>query len=280
MPVLNIDAVDHTNDTLTITAHGLATGAGPAAVRAVGGELPGNVSAVTDYWAIVVDANTIKLADSLANALANTPRNISSNGSGTLVLELGIPYRRARTYQALSQLKSADLNAIQDTLAALHALITGQTQSLWTGIARGEKIRKVSATAGVALSGAFDDTGRWISSAGDQELLIPVTVEEGEHITEITVSAVGDATQTLDVTLFRAATSGAAGSSHSETVTSATGFFGLNLVINEASPGVPLDVEATADGVTYYVYCKSTGAPSSFGVMVGGIAVKTTVPAT
>ncbi len=132
MPVFTISAVDTGNEQLTVTAHGQVTGNGPAAVRAVGAgsALPSPLAPVTDYWLIVVDANTIKLATSQANALAGTAINLTSVGSGTLVLELGIPYRRARTYAPISQVKSADLNAIQDALVAAHGLITGQAQSI------------------------------------------------------------------------------------------------------------------------------------------------------
>lgn len=138
MPALTITAVDHTTDQLTIVGHGLLTGAGPAAVRNVGGAHPNPLAEVTDYWVIRVDANTVKLATSSANALAATAIALTTNGTGTNILEVGIPYRRARTYVARAvdvagaQLKSADLNSKMDSLQALHALLTGQTQSIWT----------------------------------------------------------------------------------------------------------------------------------------------------
>lgn len=132
MPALTITAVDHTTDQLTIVGHGLLTGAGPAAIRNVGGALPAEFAPVTDYWVIVDDADTFRLAASSSDALAGTAIAITDNGSGTHILELGIPYRRARTYAALSQLKSADLNDVQDSLRALHALLTGQAQGIWT----------------------------------------------------------------------------------------------------------------------------------------------------
>src|ERR1700754_2492449 len=60
-------------DTITITAHGFFTG---LKVALTGTNLPGGLSA-TNYWVIVVDANTIKLASSLANANAGTPVDIT-----------------------------------------------------------------------------------------------------------------------------------------------------------------------------------------------------------
>ncbi len=50
----------------------------------VDGVLPGGVSAATNYWTIVVDANTFKIATSRANAVAATPVpvDLTTNGGG------------------------------------------------------------------------------------------------------------------------------------------------------------------------------------------------------
>lgn len=113
MPSFPFTAASAT-DQLTITGHGLVTGAGPGTTLVPGGSF-GGLTDTADYYAIVIDANTIKLATSNANALAGTPVvDVTANVSG--IFGIGLPYRRARTYSALSQVKSADLNAIQDTL--------------------------------------------------------------------------------------------------------------------------------------------------------------------
>lgn len=108
-------------DQLTIVGHGLNSGDGPGAALVVavagagGGLAPG-----TDVYAIRIDADHIKLATSSANALANVPINITADISG--MLGMGLPWRRARTYVPASvstagaQVKSADLNALQDGL--------------------------------------------------------------------------------------------------------------------------------------------------------------------
>lgn len=70
-------AVDTTADTITITAHGFVTG---LKIPLTGTNLPGGLSA-TNYWAIVVDANTISVATSLANAVAGTKVNITTQGT-------------------------------------------------------------------------------------------------------------------------------------------------------------------------------------------------------
>ena len=141
MPVLTITAVNTGANQLTITGHGLLSGDGPAAGRSIGGSLPAPLAAATDYWIIRDDANTIRLATSSANAMAGTAIDLTTAGSGTLLLEIGIPYRRARTYAPASggvagaRVHSADLNALMDAWKALWALTTGQSQSVWTGLA-------------------------------------------------------------------------------------------------------------------------------------------------
>lgn len=69
--------VDVTANTITLTAHGFVTG---LKIPLTGTNLPGGLSA-TNYWAIVVDANTIKVATSLANAVAGTAVDITTQGT-------------------------------------------------------------------------------------------------------------------------------------------------------------------------------------------------------
>ncbi len=66
-------------DTITITSHGFTTG---LKVALTGTNLPGGLSA-TNYWIVKIDANTIKLASSLANATATpvVPVDITSAGT-------------------------------------------------------------------------------------------------------------------------------------------------------------------------------------------------------
>lgn len=142
MSIFAITAVDNATDTLEIIGHGLNTGDGQAGIRAkFPGALPTGYASSAIYWIIRVDADHVKLASSSANALAGTAVAISDDGSGDLVLEVGIPYRRSTTYVPNSgppgsptpgsQVKSADLNALEDANVALHARLTGQAQSIW-----------------------------------------------------------------------------------------------------------------------------------------------------
>lgn len=78
----NFTVLSQAGGTLTITGHGLHTGDGPVQLTTTG-SLPTGLSTLTNYWVIKIDANTIALATSLANALAGTVIVLSSNGSGT-----------------------------------------------------------------------------------------------------------------------------------------------------------------------------------------------------
>lgn len=69
--------VDVTANTITITAHGFVTG---LKIPLTGTNLPGGLSA-TNYWAIVVDANTIKVATTYLLAVAGTPVDITTQGT-------------------------------------------------------------------------------------------------------------------------------------------------------------------------------------------------------
>lgn len=73
-------------NTITITAHGYTTGLKVQVSNP--GSLPTGISAVTDYFVIVIDANTIKLASSLVFALAGTSISITNIGSGTNTVEV------------------------------------------------------------------------------------------------------------------------------------------------------------------------------------------------
>jgi len=72
--------VNTTNETVTLTGHGFSTGH-EVQVSTSGG-LPSGLSAGTSYYIIRVDADTIKLADNHAYAMAGTAINLGSQGTG------------------------------------------------------------------------------------------------------------------------------------------------------------------------------------------------------
>ncbi|NJO18756.1 MAG: hypothetical protein HC838_00020 [Spirulinaceae cyanobacterium RM2_2_10] len=77
------DEVDVANDSVSVPNHGYTTGFKVQLTST--GTLPGGLATSTDYFLIVVDANTLKFATSLANAIAGTAINITNQGSGGAV---------------------------------------------------------------------------------------------------------------------------------------------------------------------------------------------------
>jgi hypothetical protein len=195
---------DAGTDTITTSApHGKVTGDGPMVVRNVGGALPSGYTALLDVYAIVTGASTMKLALSSADALANIPILISDAGTGTHYLEIGIPYRRPRTYAPGVQLKSADLNDNFDALKALHALLTGQSQSIWTvtgDVYRGDRILTTNGLAGHGTNW-FTDTDGCMSygGAGTEYLLVPIGLQVGDRIKSVSFQFSGDSSVDLTV---------------------------------------------------------------------------------
>lgn len=112
-----IFTADSGTDQLTSAGHGLATGDPVAGVVSGGGTLAAPLVEATPYWAIRVDANTIKLATSSANALTNVPINLTTNGTGTQYLLVGLPFGRPHTYAPGQVVFSDDLNAMFDSIS-------------------------------------------------------------------------------------------------------------------------------------------------------------------
>lgn len=80
---LTVSSVDTGAETITFTAnHNLITGASIFFTST--GAVPPPLVASTLYFAIVVDADTIKVASSVANALLGTAINLTGAGSGTI----------------------------------------------------------------------------------------------------------------------------------------------------------------------------------------------------
>lgn len=80
---LTVSAVTNGADSLTVVAHGMTTGDGPYRVSNSGGGLPAGLAVDTNYWVISLTADTFSLASSKADALALTPVNLTSDGTGT-----------------------------------------------------------------------------------------------------------------------------------------------------------------------------------------------------
>lgn len=108
-------------NTITITAHGFFTG---LKVALSGTNLPTGLSA-TNYWVIVVDANTISLASSLLNAVAGTAVHIT--GQGTTADAALTP---ASASQVVKLQQSNDGVTYFD-VTSMTVTITGSSNTLW-----------------------------------------------------------------------------------------------------------------------------------------------------
>jgi hypothetical protein len=146
MPAFIVTAVDAGQNTLTspgvaLTGEALGTRlltGDRLRLRNLGGALPAATPAlapVTDLFAIRVDDNTIRVAVSSADAMAGTPViDITSSGSGTHVIQFGLPYAIPRVSAPGVQHFSRDNNATWEAMVALYGLLTGQAQSVWDGV--------------------------------------------------------------------------------------------------------------------------------------------------
>lgn len=78
----DVDTVDFGNNELDLTSHAYKHGDGPLVIASAT-TLPAGLSATVQYWAIYINANTIKFATSRANALAGTAVAFTDAGTGT-----------------------------------------------------------------------------------------------------------------------------------------------------------------------------------------------------
>ncbi len=83
---LAIESVANATETFTVTAHGMTTGDGPYRLKNAGGALPAGTAVDTDYWIIVLTADTFQLAATKADALSSTEILITTDGTGTHTL--------------------------------------------------------------------------------------------------------------------------------------------------------------------------------------------------
>jgi len=109
-------SVDTVTDQITITAHTFSTGLKGQVSNP--GALPTGLSASTDYFVIVIDADTIQLATSLVNALAATAINITAQGSGTNTFTpTAIAGASIKLQQSMDNLNWADLGSATNITA-------------------------------------------------------------------------------------------------------------------------------------------------------------------
>lgn len=207
MPAFTVTAVDTVNDKLTAAGHGLLTG-DRFRLRNIAGALPAAtpaLSGVTDYFAIRVDADNVKPATSQANAIAGTAVDITGAGSGTLLIEYGLPYCIRRIAAQGGQIFSIDDNEAWTSLVALHDLLTDQAQSVWSAPALNPDTRSIFPRPIQATNWAVSGspaTGTTIalasSGAGDADFCLSDHMRDGQKLKSVILWLQGDGA--VDVT--------------------------------------------------------------------------------
>lgn len=204
MPAITVTAVSTGADTLTAVGHGLVTG-GRFRLRNVGGALPAStpsLAGVTDYFAIRVDADTVKVAVSSSDAFAGTAVNLTGSGSGTTTVEYGLPFCIPTALAAPgTQIKSANDTGAWNALVALHAMLTGQSQSIWNilgELPHGDVVLNLPPYALMSTT-ATPQTGNVALGTGDAYLGIPLL--EGDRLKSIAITVAGNGTADVDIIL-------------------------------------------------------------------------------
>lgn len=115
-----------TTDNITVTAHKFGTGQAVTYSNG-GGTAPAGLTTGNVYYVIKVDANTLRLASSLANAMAGTQVNITAVGVGTA--HSLTPY-----YNAITGLTASTITTPANTITiAAHGFNTGEVVTYANG---------------------------------------------------------------------------------------------------------------------------------------------------
>lgn len=181
-------------DQITVTAHGFTTGM--AFTLTTSGGLPAPLALATTYYVIKVDANTIKVATSYANAIALTAINLTTQGSGTDTIHVSagqasvtvnVPtarityksgvkimiYRFSTAQQEYFQVTSISAPTLNNTAVDSVAFVDTQADSAIIGnsliYTTGGVVEDTGAPACTALT--LFDTRLWMIDAEDQNLL-------------------------------------------------------------------------------------------------------------
>lgn len=117
--------VNPSTDTITITANGYTTGL-KLRVSSTG-TLPAGLAAATDYFVIVVTANTFKLASSLSNANAGTAIDITTSGTAAATITFTCTALAGATVKLQGTLDGTTWADIANSSTS----ITGTTTILW-----------------------------------------------------------------------------------------------------------------------------------------------------
>ena len=172
-------AVSTAASTITSTNHRLLTGTKLTYLQ-VGATAIGGLSNATAYFAIVVNANTFKLASSLANAQAGTAITLTGTGSSTQTFTGDTATATAAisggavSAITVTNVGSAYLTVPAVTIAKPRRVIptdgvtiaTEQITYATHGLVAGDPVKYFKVGAGTAIGGLTDDTEYFVSALG------------------------------------------------------------------------------------------------------------------
>jgi flagellin len=122
-------AINVAADTISIASHGYSTG--QALTLSSTGGLPVPLATSTTYYVIKVDANTIKLATSSANALAGTAINLTSQGGVGSTITLTPSGGGTQGTASTAYISNLDISSMSAARTSLTTLDT-QMQTIYT----------------------------------------------------------------------------------------------------------------------------------------------------
>lgn len=207
-------ATSGTPGSLTATAHGLQTGDGPVRVSNSGGGLPGGLASGTDYWVIVVDANTLRLAVDRTNALRATPIpvTITSNGTGTQTLSPGTSPTRLGdltvtrtlavngTAQTAHKLKVGGMNFSFPSFVFTASSATDKLTFTDHGLKTGDGPVQVSNSGGALPTGLSASTNYWVITVDTSNIKLATSYLNAIAVPAIDLTSDGSGTNTLAAT--------------------------------------------------------------------------------
>jgi hypothetical protein len=182
-------AVDPTTDLITVTGHSFVTGEAVVYSNGGGTSITGLTTATT-YYVIVVDANTVSLATSKANAIAGTAIDITADGVGaahSLTTQASATFLENKGGSAVILVSVDELAG--DFTAVLADIVTALpdvdascqppagTSSAWASVDAGYKVQR---TLSITLTDDCDST----STLAELVALYPeadVTLEESAN---------------------------------------------------------------------------------------------------
>jgi hypothetical protein len=166
--------VSTSNNTIVLTSHGLYTG---QSVRYVGGTNIGGLTSGENYYVVYVDANTIKLATSVGNAL-----------SGTAISLTSVPSTNTSQFFYINE-KLTSFTSNTTNVSTSNNTITLTSHDMTTG----QNIRYIGATN---IGGLTSGTDYYVINVDTNTIKLATTPANALSGTNITLSSAPDSDET------------------------------------------------------------------------------------